>query len=289
MTVPLRLEPPSPLDYFTSLVAEDDGFSTLEAAIALGQDADRDLDPQTVLLEVDALAARLKQRLPADASPTHRVQVLNRFFFRELGFASNVNDFHHPDNSYLHRVLDSRRGIPVTLAVLYVELAQHIGLRAGGVSFPGHFLVKLRMPYGEVVIDPVNGESLSRARLDEWLEPFRRGQGAAGDAETPLGLFLQTALPREIIARMLRNLKHVHRQAGNLMALLAVQDRLVCLLPQAWEERRDRGLALAEANQPGAALADLAAYLEHSPVAADAAALRHLVSELRDALPGQAH
>ena len=85
MTVPLHLEPPSPLDYFTSLVAEDDGFSTLEAAIALGQDADPNLDPQTVLLAVDALAARLKQRLPADASPTHRVQVLNRFFFRELG------------------------------------------------------------------------------------------------------------------------------------------------------------------------------------------------------------
>ena len=104
-----------------------------------------------------------------------------------------------------------------------------------------------------------------------------------------MGLFLQTALPREVIARMLRNLKHVHRQAGNLAALLAVQDRLVCLLPQAWEEWRDRGLVLAEANQPGAALADLAVYLEHSPVAADAAALRHLVSELRDALPGQAH
>ena len=179
MTVPLRLEPPSPLDYFTSLVAEDDGFSTLEAAIALGQDADRDLDPQTVLLEVDALAARLKQRLPADASPTHRVQVLNRFFFRELGFASNVNDFHHPDNSYLHRVLDSRRGIPVTLAVLYVELAQHIGLRAGGVSFPGHFLVKLRMPYGEVVIDPVNGESLSPTKPPIQFSGLRVGHSQA--------------------------------------------------------------------------------------------------------------
>jgi regulator of sirC expression with transglutaminase-like and TPR domain len=289
MTVPLHLEPPSPLDYFASLVAEDDGFPTLEAAIALGQDADPDLDPQSVLLEVDALAARLKQRLPADASPTHRVQVLNRFYFRELGFAGNVNDFHNPDNSYLHRVLATRRGIPVTLAVLYVELAQHIGLRASGVSFPGHFLVKLRMPYGEVVINPVNGESLSRGRLDEWLEPFRRGQGAADDAETPLGLFLQTALPRDIIARMLRNLKHVHRQAGNLPALLGVQDRLVCLLPQAWEERRDRGLALAESNQRDAALADLAVYLAHSPVAADAAALRHLVSELRDSPRGLAH
>lgn len=281
MSVPLQLDVPSPLAYFASLVAEDDGFPTLEAAITLGQDAEPGLDPQAVLLEVDALAARLKRRLPADASPTHRVQLLNRFFFRELGFSGNVNDFHSPDNSYLHRVLATRRGIPVSLAVLYVELAQHIGLRAGGVSFPGHFLVKLRMPYGEVVIDPVSGESLSRTRLDEWLEPYRRGQGAAADAETPLGLYLQTALPRDVIARMLRNLKHVHRQSGDLGALLAVHDRLVCLLPQAWEERRDRGLALAEAHRAEAALADLAIYLEHSPVAADAAALRRLVTELR--------
>lgn len=286
MTVPLQLEPPSPLEYFASLVAEDDGFSTLEVAITLGQDADPALDPQAVLLEVDALAARLKQRLPADASPTHRVQLLNRYFFRELGFAGNPNDFENPDNSHVHRVLATRRGIPVTLAVLYVELAQQIGLRAGGVSFPGHFLVKLRMPYGEVVLNPVNGESLSRTRLDEWLEPYRRGQGAAADAETPLGLYLRTALPRDIIARMLRNLRHVHRQSGNLPALLAVHDRLVCLLPQAWEEWRDRGLALAEAQRPDAALADLGVYLAHSPVAADAAALRRLVSELRESSQG---
>jgi regulator of sirC expression with transglutaminase-like and TPR domain len=279
--MPLHLDLPSPLAYFASLVVEDDGFSTLEVAITLGQDADPALDPQAVLLEVDVLAERLRRRLPADASPTHRVQLLNRFFFRELGFAGNPNDFENPDNSYLHRVLQTRRGLPVSLAVLYVELAQQIGLRAGGVSFPGHFLVKLRMPYGEVVINPVNGESLSRARLDEWLEPYRRAQGAAADAEAPLGLYLRTALPRDIIARMLRNLKHVHRQSGHLAGQLAVQDRLVCLLPQAWEEWRDRGLALAEARRTDAALADLAVYLQHSPVAADAAALRRLVSELR--------
>lgn len=289
MSLPLHLKPPSPLAYFASLVAEDDGFSTLEVAITLGQDAEPALDVQAVLLEVDALAARLKRRLPADANPTHRVQLLNRYYFRELGFGGNPNDFENPDNSYVHRVLATRRGIPVTLAVLYVELAQHIGLRASGVSFPGHFLVKLRMPYGEVVINPVNGESLSRGRLDEWLEPYRRSLGAAADAETPLGVYLQTALPRDIIARMLRNLKHVHRQAGKLAALLAVQDRLVCLLPHAWEEWRDRGLALAEADRPDAALADLAVYLEHSPVAADAAALRRLVSELRGPPQGLAH
>jgi regulator of sirC expression with transglutaminase-like and TPR domain len=282
MSFPLRLEAISPLEYFASLVAEDDHFALLEAAISLGQDVEPELDTQSVIDEIEALGDKLRRRLPADASPMHRLRTLNRYFFRELGFAGNVNDYYDVGNSYLHQVLASRRGIPISLALVYIELAGHAGLVARGVSFPGHFLVKLRLPNGEAVMDPFNGRSLSREELEERLEPLRRKQGLVGDFEVPLGLFLQSATPRDIIARMLRNLKSIHQQAEDFSQLLAVQHRLVCLLPEAWDERRDRALTLAELGQADAAADDLTAYLDHQPDAADAEPMRRMLAELRD-------
>jgi regulator of sirC expression with transglutaminase-like and TPR domain len=286
---PILFERPTPLDYFAALVADDRQFSLLEAAAAIAQAADAQVDVQGVLAEIDALAARLKQRIAADAAPLQRLRYLNRYFFQELGFCGNVNDYYTPDNSYLHRVLATRRGIPITLALVYIEIAQQIGLAARGVSFPGHFLIKLKMPQGEVVIDPFTGRSLSREDLDERLLPYRRRHGLTGDAEVPLGLFLQTASPREVIARMLRNLKEIHRGAEQWSDLLAVMQRLVVLLPGDWQERRDRGLVRAELGDADGAVEDLVAYVEHSPGADDLRAINERIGELRAGRPRQLH
>ncbi|MEP7057812.1 MAG: tetratricopeptide repeat protein, partial [Caldimonas sp.] len=187
---------------------------------------------------------------------------------QELGFGGNANDYYDAGNSYLHRVLETRRGIPVTLALLYIELATQIGLTAQGVSFPGNFLAKLRMPQGEVVVDPFTGQSLSREALEEMLLPYKRG--AAGQRhDAPLALLLQAAPPRDVLARMLRNLKEIHRAASDWPRLLAVSQRLVILLPEAWSERRDRGDAYAEMGCAAAAEADLAVYFEHAVGASD--------------------
>ena len=228
--------------------------------------------------------ARLNQRIARDAAPMQRLRLLNRFFFQELGFSGNVNDYYDPRNSYLHQVLETRRGIPITLAILYMELATQIGLTARGVSFPGHFLVKLRMhtgqQHGEVVIDPFTGQSLSREELDELLAPYKRSRGLQGDFDVPMGLFLQSATPREIVSRMLRNLKEIHRSAQNWTRLLPVMQRLVVLLPQAWEERRDRGLVYAELGQLDAAAQDLALYLEQASDAPDRAQIAQRLAAL---------
>ena len=202
------------LEYFATLVAEDESLSLTEAAVSIAQDEFPQLDTQTVLAEIDTLAAKLKRRIPPDAVPVQRLRWLNRFFFQDLGFAGNVNNYYDPRNSYLHTVLSTRRGIPITLAILYIELATQIGLTARGVSFPGHFLIKLRMPEGEVVVDPFTGRSLSRDQLDELLAPYKRNQGLQGDFDAPLGLFLQAAPARDVLARMLRNLKEIHREIG---------------------------------------------------------------------------
>ena len=277
----LQLLAPSALAYFAALVAEDDGFALVEAAICVAQDEHPAVDPQSVVGEIDRLAARLQARLPVDAPPLRRLRALNQFFFVELGFAGNVNNYYDRRNSYLHEVLATRRGIPITLALLFIEMAGQLGLDAAGVCFPGHFLVKLRMPQGEVVIDPVNGRSLSRDELDERLVPYRARHGLQGDFETPLGLFLQAAPPRDVLARLLFNLKEIHRSAEDWVRLLAVQQRLVLLLPDAAEEQRDRGLAWAELGRPAEAADDLAAYLAARPTADDAAALRERLAELR--------
>ena len=286
MPGPLKFETPTALEYFASLVADDASLSLVEAAVSIAQDDHPQLDTQAALAEIDTLAVRLKQRFPADAVPVQRLRWLNRFFFQELGFAGNVNNYYDPDNSYLHRVLHTRRGIPITLAILYIELASQIGLTARGVSFPGHFLIKLRMAtgrqQGEVVIDPFTGHSLSRDELDELLAPYKRNRGLQGDFDVPLGLFLQAATDREVVARLLRNLKEIHRGAQDWRRLLQVQERLVVLLPQAWEERRDRGLAYADLGHDAAAARDLSDYLEHAPDASD----RTLVADKLAALGG---
>ena len=275
----LHFEAPSALDYFSALVAQDQGFPLLEAAVAIAQDDEPGLDVQGVLARVDELARRLKTRLSVDASPLQRLRLLNRFFFHELGFAGNVNNYYDRRNSLLPAVLESRRGIPITLAVLYMEIAGQAGLKAHGVSFPGHFLVKVTMPRGEVVLDPFSGVSLSREDLEERLQPYREQRGALGEDEVPLGLFLQACSERDLIARMLNNLKEIHRSHCDWLRLERVQARLVLLLPTAWEERRDHALALAELGAHERASQALELYLQHRPDAWDADALRrHLVA-----------
>lgn len=283
MPGPLQFETPTALEYFAALVADDASLSLIEAAVAIAHDEYPALDTQAVLSEIDALAAKLKRRLPADAVPVQRLRWLNRFFFQELGFAGNVNNYYDPNNSYLHSVLETRRGIPITLAVLYIELATQIGLTARGVSFPGHFLVKLKMPQGEVVIDPFTGQSLSRDELNELLAPYKRDRGLQGDFDVPLGLFLQAATAREVLARMLRNLKEIHQAQEDWQRLIAVQDRLVILLPDAWGEYRDRGLAHAEQGHTSLAVMDLETYLVHAQDALDIDAIADRVADLRRA------
>jgi regulator of sirC expression with transglutaminase-like and TPR domain len=281
--MPWNIEAPSPLDYFRSLVQSDDHFPLLEAATSLAQDEYPDLDVQQVLSEVDGLLERIRRRIPADAPHLHRLRTLNQFFFHDLNFGGNFNDYTDPDNSYPHVVLRTRRGIQISLAVLWVELAQGLGLQARGVCFPGHFMVKVNLPKGQVVIDPFTGQSLSREELAERLEPYKRRSGLTGEFEVPLGLYLQSAPPRDIIARMLRNLKEIHRSEQDWERLLAVQDRLVVLLPEAWGEYRDRGLAHAERGNPGLAAEDLQTYLQNAQDALDMDYISERLADLRRA------
>ena len=270
-----------PLDYFASLVQQDDDIPLFEAALSIAQDADPKLDLTACAITIDKFAIRLKQRMPKDIGKIPKLRLLNSFFYQDLGFAGNMNDYYDPDNSYLNKVLSTRRGIPISLAVIYMELAQQIGLDVKGISFPGHFLMKISVQSGDIILDPFNGASLSREELEERLEPYFAEQEEAN--KHSIASFLTEAHPRTILVRMLRNLKSLFAEPPHWQQFLNVQQRLVMLLPDEITERRDRGIAYANLDYPQAALQDLEAYLEHCPLASDADMLRSLLPDLRSA------
>ncbi|VXC36840.1 conserved hypothetical protein [Burkholderia sp. 8Y] len=266
-------------DYFSALMADDESLPLTEAALSLAQDAYPDVDMQAVLAELDELVVRARRRMPEDADVKQRVEALNRYFFRELGFSSNLNDYYDPDNSYLNAVLRRRRGIPISLAVIYLEMAEQLGLPVQGVSFPGHFLLRVATPGSDLMLDPTTGQSLSEAQMVEMLEPYVQRVGESiGSA---LRVLLQPATRREIVARMLRNLKSIYLQTERWQRLLAVQQRLVIALPNSIEEVRDRGFAYARLDYLRPALEDLERYLEDRPDAEDATVVESELHDLR--------
>jgi len=219
----------SDLDYFKTLVADPENIPLLEAAASLGTDAQPGLDLQEVLSSVDMQAQRLANRCVDLSTELSRLQTTVDFFYNELRFAGNVNDYYSPDNSYLHKVIETRRGIPISLAVLFVEMACHVGLDANGVSFPGHFLVTVNLHQGAVVLDPFTGKSLSGDDLQERLEPFRSHLEAGGHGELPVEQFMQAAAPSEILLRMLRNLHHVYSQLRLPEKVSRIEERMEIL------------------------------------------------------------
>jgi len=228
-----NLSVPSALDFFASLVREGKDFPLLEAAISIAQDEFAQLDIEHTLSQVDHMKLKLKARLPNHCDHLGKLRILNMYFYDELGFAGNVNNYDDPQNSFIHCVISSRRGIPITLAVLWLELAKDIGLRASGVSFPGHFLMKIDLPdphEGQVVMDPFTGTSLSRDeigdRLVPWLTQSDQATLPGGVSDETLAHFLESANSREIVTRMLNNLFEIYRRQYDSKRMQNVQSRL---------------------------------------------------------------
>jgi len=272
--------PTQQLDYFTSLVAEDEHFPLTEAAVAVAQHAYPDLDVQGVLDKIDQWGNKLKKQITPDTPPIQRLQLLKHFFYQELGFGPNPNDFYAPENSYLHQIIENRRGIPISLAVLMMELGQQIGLNIRGVSFPNHFMMRISLQQGEIIMDPLTGDSLSKNQLQEMLDPYLDAKGYRGELSLPLNIFLRASSPREILSRFMRNLKMIYSEDERWERLLGLQERLVILLPDSTEEIRDRGLIFAQLEYIRPAIVDLQHYLSKMPGAEDAADIREHITTL---------
>jgi regulator of sirC expression with transglutaminase-like and TPR domain len=272
------------LDRFAAMLSREDGKIELASAcLQIAEDAYPGLDVGGYVGEIERFAKRLRARLALDAVPEDRVIALNEFLFDDLGFSGNTDHYYDPRNSYLNEVLDRRTGIPITLSVLYMEIGRRIDLPLEGVSFPGHFLVRLPLRGGTLVLDPfAGGVPQSEAELRERLKRVipRDAAGGVPLAELPLDQFLEPASNRQILARVLRNLKGVYREKDNPERLLEVLNRMIIVAPESAAELRDRGLVYRRLECWRPALKDLSDYLEREPDAADADEVRVKMVEL---------
>ena len=257
----------------------DEAINLAEAALLIASEECRDLDIAAYLARLDEMAATLRHRLRADISPADTIIALNRFLFDEHGFGGNAADYYDPRHSFLNEVLDRKRGIPLTLALVYIEIGRRIGLPVQGVSFPAHFLVKCPLREGTVVLDPyAKGVSLSLEQLKQRIKSLRNG------VEPPRSVIagmLAAASNKDILVRMLRNLKGIYTHHREWLKALAATDRILSVMPDLAEEYRDRGMIYLNLECFRAALFDLQAYIEMLPVAADAETVRRKVIELQ--------
>jgi regulator of sirC expression with transglutaminase-like and TPR domain len=250
-----------------------------EAALVLAAHEYPDLDVAACLARIDVWAETLKRRLRRDISPADTLMALNRYLFDELGFAGNAADYYDPRNSYLNDVMERRIGIPITLSLLFIEVGRRVGLALHGVSFPGHFLVKCTVRDGVVVLDPyARGASLSLDDLRQRLGAMRGGMEPAPERIQHL---LAPAGKKEILVRLLRNLKAIYRERRDLARALAAADRVIEVAPRAADEYRERAAIYLELECFRAALSDFRDYLMLKPGAEDAAVVRRRVVELQ--------
>ena len=257
----------------------DEAINLAEAALLVAAEEYCDLDIAAYLARLDDMAATLKRRLRPDISPADTIVALNRFLFVEHGFTGNAADYYDPRNSFLNEVLDRKRGIPLTLALVYIEIGRRIGLPVQGIAFPAHFLVKCPLREGTVVLDPyAKGISLSFEELKQRIKSLRRG---VEPPRSVMAQMLAAASNKDILVRMLRNLKGIYSHHKEWMRALAATDRIISVMPDLAEEYRDRGMIYLNLECFRAALFDLQSYLKMLPVANDADSVHQKVVELQ--------
>jgi regulator of sirC expression with transglutaminase-like and TPR domain len=260
------------------VAAPPQNVSLAEGALLIAADEYAELDVDAYLKQLDEIASTLHRRLRSDITTSEALLAMNRYLFEELGFKGNSQDYYDPRNSFLNEVIDRRIGIPITLAVVYIEVGRRIGLPLHGVSFPTHFLVKCTLRDGAIVLDPyARGMSLGAKDLKERL------QAMAKDLEPDdklLKTMLGAASPNEIFARMLRNLRAIWTSKGDRMRALNASSRILTLLPRAAEEYRERAQLYRELECFRAALADYRSYLRLKPEAADSENVSRHIAEL---------
>jgi regulator of sirC expression with transglutaminase-like and TPR domain len=253
--------------------APDEQIPLSWGALVLARDEYPDLDLERYAIDMAELAAPIAGGHGVD--PLDTVRAINRVLYDERGFTGNQADFYDPRNSYLNEVLDRRLGIPITLALLQMDIANRVGLPLRGVSFPGHFLVSLPLDDGVLVLDPFHrGRSIDLDELKARAQPHL-GEGEV--EEEQISELLSPASNRSILARMLRNLKTLYAEREDWPRALRCADRLLVLEPDHATDLRDRGLLYLEIGHVAGAMRDLGRYLSTSPAPADAEKVRRLL------------
>ncbi len=243
-----------------AMLAAREPIPLARGALLIAKDEYPELDLERYLDELAALAREAEPAMRAAQSTVEKIQSLSDFLFTRKGFEGNRDQYGDPRNSFLNEVLERRLGIPISLSVLYIEVGRRLGLNLYGVSFPTHFLVKAVDDRGELIIDPFNEGTILdldeiRARLQQI---YRQPVEVHPDMLKPVG-------GRQILARMLRNLKNIYAQGTDWQRVLSALDRILMLDPRSLEELLERAVLYERMECFGAALDDFQSFLTQAP------------------------
>jgi regulator of sirC expression with transglutaminase-like and TPR domain len=258
------------------LARPDREVNLAEAALLVAAEEYLDLDIRGYLVRLDEMGCALRQRLDEEPRPERAIMALNRYMFQELGFRGNTEQYYDPRNSYLNEVVDRRTGIPITLSTVYMEVARRAGLEVEGVALPGHFVVRVHTPARSLLVDPFHGGTLLTEK--DCQERLDRIFGGRVKLEPKM---LGPCRRKDMLERLLRNLKAIYLRDQDTDRALRVVDLIVRLQPGSAEDLRDRGVLFASLDCYGLAARDLESYLALAPGAKDAEDLAARVALLR--------
>jgi regulator of sirC expression with transglutaminase-like and TPR domain len=261
--------------FVAAVAAPEAELELAAAALLIAAEEYPQLPVAGYLRRLDELAERVKDRLADETAPLIVLQELNRVLFQEERFRGNLDAYYDPRNSYLNDVLDRRLGIPISLAIVYLEVGWRLGLPLAGVNFPGHFLVRYGGEAVELLGDPFEAGALRFP--DQAQELLDRVYGGLVELRDE---FLRPASKKDMLVRLLSNLKGIHLNARDDARALAAIERILLVRPDAPAEVRDRGLVLARSGRVEEAIADLGRYLDTASGAPDARRVRRMVEEL---------
>lgn len=256
---------------------DDNAVPLVETALLIARDEYPQLDVAEYASRIASHVTAISNELPTACTLAQSLAAINRHLFEDVGYAGNHDDYFDPRNSYLNEVIERRLGIPITLALIQMEVARRIGVAIDGVSFPGHFLVRVATNDGLIVLDPFNrGRPLAaeelRQRASEHL-------GGVMPDDGQLLNVLEPASHRAIATRMLHNLKAVYAQREEWDRVARTCDRVLCLSPDRADDLRDRGMAYLQLGHVAGARADLSRYLAMNPSAEDSERVRNALVE----------
>ena len=247
-----------------------------EAALLIAAQEYEGLDVRAYQVRLDEMGRALRARLDDEPRPERAVMALNHYLFQELGFKGNTEQYYDARNSYLNEVLDRRTGIPITLSLVYIEVGRRAGLEVEGVGLPGHFVVRVQTPARGLLVDPFHGGTLLSEK--DCQERLDRIFGGKLQLEPKM---LRPCGHKDMVERVLRNLKAIHLRDEDRLRALRVVDLLVALQPASAEDLRDRGMLYAALDCYGIAARDLESYLALAPRAKDAEELQARVAQLK--------
>lgn len=253
-------------------------FDLATGALLVASTDDPEVDIDGCRANLDRMADAARARMPSQAGPLEELNAITDLLFGVIGFAGNRDDYYDPNNSYLHQVLRRRLGIPITLSLLCIEVGRRAGVPVLGIGMPGHFLVRHR-DEDNYFVDAFNGGVLmNRAECGAVLRE------AAGDDARLEEHHLNPVTPREILARILRNLKAIYWDREEFDRCITTIGALMAVLPDRPEEQRDRGVVHLKAGNHQQSADDFAAYIEAAPHADDIETVRNALSRLRGTL-----